>query len=283
MPVIYPHFSNSPTSIYTIADNPFGIPIIGYNNIVTADNLTSFTEDADHPLTNLITLDTFTYWKGGFSLSTGGVEYIDIVPGGATVDYIALAGHNLASINSAGILISDISVSPRLDLTSDIGYMSVSDNSPLICRFKPGVYGQLRFYIDMNATTAAPQAAVIYCGQLLTMERGVRVDKGHVPLLFGPKTTMVGGMSERANFMGRIVLRTERQSVAEFFGMTPTFYRSSFDTFLNSAREVPFFWAWAPSDYPLETGFVWLTKDAVPEVSPDHRRIALSLELAGIA
>jgi hypothetical protein len=33
----------------------------------------------------------------------------------------------------------------------------------------------------------------------------------------------------------------------------------------------------------LETGYVWLTDDAEPEVSPDHRRIALVLTMRGIA
>ena len=128
-----------------------------------------------------------------------------------------------------------------------------------------------------------PQIAVIYCGQLLVLERGIKVDVTHIPIPFGRKTSIVNGMSESGNFLGRIVLGESRQSRAEFFGFTPEFYRASIDPFLDAAQENPFFWAWAPVDYPLDTGFAWLTSDVQPEVSPDHRRMALALDMVGIA
>lgn len=282
MPVIYPNFANSPGS-FSIVDVPLGVPIIGYNNIVTPNNISSFTTDTDHPVSNLATPDTFRFWKGAQAPITAGVEYIDIFPGGATVDYIAVAGHNFNGIGSQGLWIADVSVSPRIDLLSDTTYQTAADSSALIMRFKPGAYGQLRLYIEASAISDFPRAAVIYCGRLLVLERGIKVDTTHVPITMGRKTSVVNGMSETGNFLGRIVLSESRQSKAEFFGFTPTFFRASVDPFLSAAQEDPFFWAWAPVEYPNESGYAWLTNDPQPEVSPDHRRVALTLQMNGIA
>jgi hypothetical protein len=80
---------------------------------------------------------------------------------------------------------------------------------------------------------------------------------------------IVNGMSESGNFLGRIVLSEHRRarqnsSVSRRHSIAPASIRSGGGGF-------PFFWAWAPGDYPLETGFAWLLNDAEPAVSPDHR------------
>ena len=124
---------------------------------------------------------------------------------------------------------------------------------------------------------------MIYCGQLLVLERGIKVDAQHVPLTFGRRTSVVNGMSESGNFLGRIVLSEfasarQSSSVSLRSSTGPASTRS-----LSAAQEIPFFWAWAPVDYPLDTGYAWMTDNPVPEVSPDHRRIALTFSMAGIA
>ena len=65
-----------------------------------------------------------------------------------------------------------------------------------------------------------------------------------MPINYGRRTTIVDGMSESGNFLGRIVLGEHRQSTAEFEWFTPDFYRSDIDEFLEAAQEFPFFWAW---------------------------------------
>ena len=265
--------SNSP-----VTDNPAGVPLIGYDNIVTAGGLTSTTAAVGFPITNLANPATHLYWKG--SVNTGD-EVITINTGSALpIDYIGIAGHNFGT-NRIPITITDTS-SPVVTLVSST---LLPDDTPTIFRFPQSVYSQLTMTLDLSNVPddGVPQLAVVYCGKLLVLERGIKIDVAHVPITFGRRTSVVNGMSESGNFLGRIVLSEHRELVAEFFGFTPTFYRSFIDAFLNAAQEAPFFWAWAPSEYPLETGFAWLLNDAEPQVSPDHRRIALTLEMAGIA
>lgn len=270
MPLIYP------TGVTTFSDNPRGVPIIGYKNQVTTTNVAPTTEADGYPITNVANPATHQFWKAGQNL-TGG-EIIDITGLSGTINYVGIAGHNFGSAG-IGFYIETIGVSPTIPLL-DPDYVTVFDDSPLIARFTAGTYSGIRMFL--NSTSAIPQMAVLYIGQLLALERGIKVDVTHVPITFGRRSNVVNGMSETGNFLGRVVLGDYRQSKAEFFGFTPTFYRNSMDAFIDAAREKPFFWAWAPEDYPHETGYVWLTNDAHPEVSPDHRRIAITLEMNGI-
>lgn len=261
-------------------DNPAGTPLIGYDNIITLSNITSTTEANGFPVVNLANPATHLYWKGG---ANTGSEFITVDnSGGGAVDYFAIAGHNLGSAQIP-ITVYDIGVSPNLVLVGPS--VVVPDDRPVIIRFARSAYTFPTLVLEQSflADGDVPRIAVVYCGSLLVLERGIKVDVEHVPITFGRKTSVVNGMSETGNFLGRIVLSESRASKAEFFGFTPTFYRDSVDPFLDQAQETPFFWAWAPQDYPLETGYAWLTGNPVPAVSPDHRRIALTLDMAGIA
>jgi hypothetical protein len=266
-----------PTAGLSAADQPPGTPLIGYRNQVTTTNIAPSTEADGFPLINVANPATHLYWKSG-SILTGG-EIIDISGLSGTINYVGIAGHNFGSAG-IGFYVETLGTSPIVPLL-DANYLPVADDSPLIARFNPDTYGGLRIFLDTSSALA--QMAVMYVGRLLVLERGIKVDVTHVPFTFGRRTRIVNGMSESGNFLGRIVLSESRASKAEFFGFTPTFYRQSVDPFLAAAEETPFFWSWAPTDYPNETGYSWLTADAEPEVSPDHRRIALTLEMAGIA
>lgn len=268
--------ANSP-----ISEDPAGTPLIGYDNVVTAATVSSTTEDSsgNFPITNTANPATHLMWKGGVNT---GVEVVTITCSGTvTIDYVGIARHNLGSAQIP-VTIYDASNSPRSVLVAET---VLADDHPAIFRFTPGSYTSIQIEFDASyfADGDVPQIAVIYVGQLLVLERGIKVDVAHVPMLYGRKTNVVNGMSESGNFLGRVVLSESRVSKAEFAHFTPDFYRNSVDPFLDAAQEAPFFWAWAPGDYPLETGFAWLTADAQPQVSPDTLRVALMLTMAGIA
>jgi hypothetical protein len=260
-----------------ILDTPPGVPLIGYHNVVTTGNISSTTAAVGFPITNVANPATHLRWQAGVST---GDEHILINTGGATViDYIAIAKHNLAS---AQVPIQIFGHPGAIGL---IGPVQLVDDAPTIFRIPPSLYTSIEIVLNLSAVPegTAPQIAVIYAGKLLVLERGIKVDVVHVPITFGRRTRILNGTSESGNFLGRIVLSEHRESKAEFFGFTPIFYRNNVDAFLDAAQQVPFFWAWAPSEYPLETGYAWLLNDAEPEVSPDHRHIGLVLEMQGIA
>ena len=206
-------------------------------------------------------------------------EYLTVTPGGTDVDYIGIAKHNFGT-SGALVSVEMADTSSPGTWTELIAPQTVDDDLPIIFRFQD-VTTQVRVRIQPAGT--APEAAVLYAGELLVLERSITIGRGHVPVTYGRRTNIVNGMSETGNFLGRIVLGEYRQSKAEFEWFTSDFYRIDIDPFLDAAQEIPFFWAWSPSEYPTETGYVWLTNNAEPEVDPATRRVALTLEMRGIA
>ncbi len=164
-----------------------------------------------------------------------------------------------------------------------ISGQTLTDDDPVIFRFTPQLVVSLTISLAVGDSGIPPEAAVIYVGELLVLERSIKIGANHVPVTYGRRTKLINGMSESGNFLGRIATGEYRQSKAEFEWFTSAFYRSDIDAFLEAAQERPFFWAWSPEEYPAETGYVWLMNDAEPEVDPTTRRIALTLEMRGVA
>jgi Concanavalin A-like lectin/glucanases superfamily len=156
----------------------------------------------------------------------------------------------------------------------------LSDDSPLILQFTPAIYSQVRLWMQLGS--AAPQAAVVYVGKLLIMERGIKIETDHVPINYGRIAKVVNGFSESGNFLGRVVTQQHRESKAEYAHITPTWYRSTLDPFIIASKTEPFFYAWNPDEYPLETGFCWMTNDPVPATNPVTRRVAIEFEMRGV-
>jgi len=258
-------------------DSPVGVPLIGYSNIVTTANISSTTAQDEFPITNVANSATHLKWQGGINT---GDEYITIATGGNSVNYIGIAKHNFSTVSTfLSVEVSDTN-SPGT-WTAVIAPQAVTDDDPIIFRFAPATT-LVRLRIQQLQDTL-PEISVIYAGTLLVLERGIKIEVDHVPINYGRKTSVVSGMSETGNFLGRIVLGEYRESKAEFAWFTPDFYRDSIDPFLISAQSNPFFWAWAPEEYPLEVGYSWLTADAQPFVDIPTRRVALTLAMRGIA
>jgi hypothetical protein len=260
------------------ADDPEGCPLIGWHNLVTASNVTSTTADTDYPISNVANPATHLKWVGTYNT---GDEYITISGlGGEVISYIGVARHNWGTL---GIPVSvEVQNDSPAVFTEIVTAQTLSDDAPIIFRIVPQSVQNIRIKLAVTDTSALPEAAVIYAGELLVLERSINLNK-HVPITYGRRTNIVNGMSESGNFLGRIVTGEWRNSKAEFEWFTPEFYRSDIDDFLASAQDAPFFWAWSPDEYPAETGYCWLTNDAEPEVDPATRRVALTLEMRGVA
>lgn len=264
------------------SDSPAGCPLIGWHNLVTTGNASSSTADASFPIANLANPATHLKWKGTYNT---GDEILTFTVN-ADVSYVAVAKHNWGTLGVPVSVEYSTSNSPS-DFIQLIAPQVMADDQPIIFRFQQVTAAQVRIKIavtDASAASAFPEAAVVYVGRLLVLERSITM-KGHTPITYGRQTNVVSGMSESGNFLGRIVLGESRTSKAEFEWFTSAFYRQNegVDDFLAAAQETPFFWAWSPDEYPLETGYVWLTNDAMPEVDPATRRVGLTLEMKGVA
>lgn len=255
-------------------------PVIGYRNIVTPSNVTSSTAATGFPASNLGNPATHLKWQGGVNT---GDEYITITTNTLDdIDYIAVAKHNFGSgQNPLSVDLNVAGDSPDVGFVEVVQETMLSDDSPVLFRFTAQPGTQIRLRIQPGILV--PEAAVVYVGKLLEMERSIKIDVDHTPINMGRVSKVVNGKSTSGNFLGRIMLGEFRESTADFDHITPDWYRSDFDPFVVASQEDPFFFAWNPTEYPLEVGYVWCVSDPMPDVHPVTRRIAVQLKMQGVA
>jgi hypothetical protein len=254
MIVIDPALVSSPP-----ADEPLNYPTLGWHNVVSAGNVSASSSDALYPITNIGNPATHLYWQASAASPPGSDEYIDINAGGVTVDYVGIAGHNFGTAGIA-VTIEDGTGGTYLIANGGSPPDLFDDDAPIIFRFAPGAKNTIR--IRLTAGTATPRVAVIYVGKLTIFERGTQ--GGYTPLTYGLVNNVVNGESESGNFLGRIVTGARVESTASFKWLSPTWYRQNLAPFVAASVNNPFFFAWEPVDYPLETGYAWLATDPKP-------------------
>ena len=71
-------------------------PVIGWDSVVTINNITATTEDADFPATNLANPATHLKWKNGAN-SPPSDDYLTVSGFSAPVSYVGIAQHNFGS------------------------------------------------------------------------------------------------------------------------------------------------------------------------------------------
>src|SRR6185503_18142568 len=140
---------------------------IGYRNILTRDNTTASSEDAGHPVVNLVNNTTNQFWEATGTTS----EWVRIADGSTnTVDYFALAKHNLGS-TGAGVKLQK---SADGSAWTDVVPLFLPPNDFCIMyRFDAASANFWRLLITPG--TAAPQIAVMHLGALLVLQRRIYV------------------------------------------------------------------------------------------------------------
>jgi hypothetical protein len=249
------------------------LPLIGWRNVVTADNLEATSADASYPATNLVNPSTVLKW---LATSTA-VQYLTVTFSGVTeVDYVGLARHNFA----------DAAIAVSVEALYDAVWTEIAepflpgDNAPILIRFEGQSPEAIR--VKLATGTAAASLAVLYVGKLLVMERGVNIDTPHTPLTFGRVTEATPAFSEAGDYLGTIITSRRNEATEQFSHISPAWYRAQFDPFVSFAEESPFFYAWRPSQYPEEIGYAKLTDDPQPAVNPKTNRFSVALSMRGV-
>jgi hypothetical protein len=247
-------------------------PRIGWHNLVTQNNVFADEEDTDHPVSYMGNPATYLYWRGettsaqvaGFSLSSA-----------QTVNYIALARHNLGTIG-AQIQLESSTDGGNWDPMTDPQILP-NDNS-LIREFDDTFASHFR--VSIGAGSAAPEIGVMYSGEMLRLQRRMYV--GHTPLVYGRQSDVSTSFSEEGHFLGRVVRKRMYKSSVSMENITADFYRDEIDPFFHEAVEKPFFIAWRPLSYPSETGYVWLTADPSMSNRRANGMVGIDFQFQGI-
>lgn len=252
-------------------------PLIGYDNIVTTALVSSTTEDPDFPADFLANPATHLKWKG-LVASPAVDEYLTVMNVNVVdLDYIGIARHNFFTAQIAVSIEYLASTGP--DVWSELIAPVIPPNDgPLLFRFPKLAYASLR--VRLQPGTAAPTAAVLYCGALLVLQRRMYV--GHTPISMGREVMHASHRSVSGNFLGRIVLGRKVGTSVALQNLTADWYRTYMHPFVLAAEEIPFFFAWRPSSYPNEIGYAWLSQDPKPSNHRTNGMMQVDLQLEGV-
>jgi hypothetical protein len=112
-------------------------------------------------------------------------------------------------------------------------------------------------------------------------ERGTHQD--YVPISLARSTNAPIGVSENGHFLGRIVISEGRGSTFALKMLRATWYRQNMDPMVRVLRSTPVFFAWKPTEFPSDVGFVVVTNDPQPSRSFDTGRMAVEFQMTGVA
>jgi hypothetical protein len=113
------------------------------------------------------------------------------------------------------------------------------------------------------------------------MERSIYV--GHTPITYGRDRKAINGVSENGQYLGEIVVSSSVSTSVSLNNLSPEWYREFLDPFFAASPRTPAFWAWKPSKYPAEVGFVWVEGNPRPENALSNGMMSMSWQFKGIA
>lgn len=243
------YFITSPDDL----TQPLTHPRIGYQTItrlpgvvVTATAANGFAFDG--PLRP----DTYERWKPTAVPANWQIDAL----AAQDVDYVGIAAHTLGTSGCEFIM----QYSSDAVTWTDFGEsMIVANNAPvmILADEVSARYWRLRIL-----SGAAPEVGVVYIGKALALQR--RIYGGHTPITLSRETMIRPQKSEGGQFLAKTIIRRGVKTSASILHITPDWYRDNFDPFVLSARQYPYFWAWYPSRFPKEVGYVWTGDDIAP-------------------
>lgn len=241
------------------AANPSGA-IIAYNNLLTA---TTYT-DADKSLT------PNTWERLRESSGSKTIKYQ--LSTSATVDFIAIAGHNLSGETF------DLQVATTIggSLTT-VATVSPSDNNAILETFTAQSVAE----IAISGTFSGDiEIAYVSAGEYLQMPRNIY--GGHSPIDLSSKTKFQTNVSETGQFLGRDITRQGSSTSLAWQFLDDAWYRTSFTPFVESAKTNPFFIKWRPDFYEDATSFCFTTADIKPSnMGGGHRLMSVTVPVLG--
>lgn len=245
-------------------------PIILWNSLVTAEGITASSEHEDYPAVNLATDSMIESWRAADTATVT----IDVEIGGAEIDAIGIARHNLGSSHASILVEARVGDDPAwIELTPQ---QMLADDAPALFRFPETIVTTLRVTVEGGDVPAS--IAVLYVGKLLVMPRGITA--GHVPLDQAQQTQVVNGRSEAGHYLGRIITGQSSSTSAQFTTLPIAWYYEHMAPFVDRGTAGPFFFAWLPWSRPNDVGFTWLNSD--PRPSMGSLFFDISLDIGGI-
>lgn len=261
--------------VLSAATDPTGpnAPCIGWRNVVAAGGITAESEAVGYPATNLANPSTAAGWRS----DTTDEQVITVAtPPSEPIDYVGIARHNLGSTGvNLSLEIPDPD-SPG-DWIEIFEAVVLAGDGPAVLRFEEVYTSALRLRL-IPVGDVPPRAAVLYVGKLLRLPRGLQ--PGLVPMADAAQDEVASGIAESGDYLGRIVTSQTLKTSVSIRYLSYDWYIANLRPFGRAAKTIPFFFVWAPADYPDDAGFAWLDGDLRPTVERTARGIAAHVDMS---
>lgn len=247
-----------PAGFATSAEVDLDNSRIGYQSYTrdSTSTASASSETDEGPSDAPLRPDTAEYWLPSTTPATWTLD----IGSSKAIDYVGIANHELGTKNySVRVDVSDDNATWE-QFSSDL---IPADDSPIMFLDTQVTRRYCRLTFTCLSSPDDPaRVAVINVGVALAMQR--RIYGGHKPLSLSRSTVLTQNLSKGGQFLGQGFVRNGVSGSALYKHLTPSWYRSQFDPFVESARRYPYFYAWRPSSYPLEVAYVWTGQDIAP-------------------
>jgi hypothetical protein len=231
--------------------------------------VTVSSESGDNVRENAYDGLTWDYWQPSILPATLKVDAATA----ADVDYVGIASHTLGtSGNTVDIQYSDDDSNWTTEQT-----IQPDNDEPVMALFTKSAHRYWRLRITGGTP---PLMGVVNIGKVLEMQQRYYVDS--TPLPMARTATMLPTRSERGQYLGRSLRRTGVETEVSFEHLGAAWYRQHMEPFVKHALTGGYFFAWYPSKYPKEVGYVWTNEPIVPENTGPGDYMAVSWTVVGV-
>ncbi len=247
---------------------------ICHQTITRTGTLVASGEQAGFEADSALNPLTYEFWKADALPATWRIDAGSAV----SVDYIGVASHTLATEGA--------SVKPQWSdddaAWNDIENISAhapTDDGPILFLFAAESHRYWR--IEVTGSTV-PSIGVVFIGVALAMPRPIY--GGHSPIDLSRTSVIRPQRSERGQFLGRSIVRSGFHADYSWQHLTPAFYRSEFDLFVEDALSFPYFLAWRPETFPESVVYGWSGQDIAPSnmgIGKGLMQVSISVEGLG--
>lgn len=231
----------------------------------TAASSTETDFDAD------ATANTMTYEKWKPTVTPAYIEHTALV--NHNCDSCCIAAHDLGT-QKASISIQYHNGSTWI---SFVGPVTISSNNPIIALFNGTLATRWRVYI--HSATAMPYIGVICFGTVTQMPRPLY--GGHEPAILNRNAVYRTNRSESGELLGRSVIRRSLNASFTWSNIEADWVRTHWSSLQIGVESEPFFIAWRPDTFAVETAYV-LSGPLSPPSNQGVRDL-MTLELSGEA
>jgi hypothetical protein len=260
--------------IYDIDDQLIGNnPVLAIQSHAHLDSLDAAESSAGLPDWPLLEV-TNDYTYGGYTPAAAGPDTAVIAfdfTGPATVNYLALASHNLGTRGcTIRLYLGD--AGPVWD-AAEVFEIAPLDDSPILVVFPPDTRRWAKIEIDYGSGKFVLGVARI--GERLIVPR--RIYGGHSPATLSRVTALRPLTSETGQFIGQAAIRHGLRSSFSFQNLDADWYRAHMDPFVERTRFRAFFAAWRPVKFEEEVVFAKVPPGT--DIAPSNMGVANLMEV----